>query len=107
MSKQWTPKDVAPFDDVMTLMPAYRDLPDEFRNGRSPYNDLVSTWFFKGLNKSALSPKPGIDANKAFRCLSVILQDWTPSHEHKTAGVAYLMSLWFDIAEPQKGKKGK
>jgi hypothetical protein len=81
----------------MALMPAYRDLPDEFRNDRSPYNDLVSQWFFRGLNKSALTAKPGVDANKAFRHLGMILQDWTPSHEHKTAGAAYLMSLWFDI----------
>jgi len=98
-TQQWTPRDVIePWTDAMTLMPAYRDLPEEFTRGRSKYCDLVSTWFFKGLNKSALRAKPGIDTRKAFRHLGTILQDFTPSHEHKTAGVAYLMSLWFDIA---------
>lgn len=98
-AKQWTPQDVRPFDDVMRLMPVYRDLPEEFRRDRSPYCDLVSTWFFKGLSKSALRAKLGIDAKRAFRHMGAIMGSWDPPHEHKTAGVAYLMSLWFDIVE--------
>ncbi len=96
--KQWQPQDVTPFDDAMKLMPAYRDIPEDFTKGRSPYTDLVQTWFFQGLKKSALKTKPGVDAIKAFRHLSTIMADWTPSQEHKMAGVSYLMSLWFDIA---------
>ena len=82
---------------LKTLMPAYSTLPEEFRRERDPYSPLVNRWFALGLPKDRLKPKEGIDANEAFRHMKTIMGSFEPKHEHKIAGVAYLMSQWFDI----------
>lgn len=96
--KAITDADVAFGGSVRDLMPDYAAIPEDFRHGRTQYNRLASQWFFRGLQKSALKAKDGIDARAAFRHLSAIQGSWEPKHEHKEAAVAYLMSLWFDIA---------
>jgi hypothetical protein len=48
--------------------------------------------------------KEGIDRSVAMRHLKCIMSSWEPQHEHKTAGVAYLMSLWFEKFEYEKVK---
>lgn len=97
------PRDVTDLDiafggSVRDLMPAYDDIPDEFKHSNNPYVRLQMEWFFKGLSKNKLKAKPGVDANKAFRHLSAIQGSFDPRHEHKEAAVAYLMSQWFDLA---------
>lgn len=79
------------------LIPAMAEIPDEFKRGRNPFVELTSKWFFEGLDKALLEAKSGIDRRSALIHLSLALQDWGPQHEHKTAAVAYLMSLWFTI----------
>jgi hypothetical protein len=55
-----------------------------------------SRWFFSGLPKGTVFvPHEGIDPAKAMRHLRAILGSFEPKHEHKEAGVAYLMSQWF------------
>lgn len=95
------PKPVSPVDmafggKIGDLMPAYKELPEEFRCERDPFTRLVHKWFFEGLSKDAVKPKDGIDANAAWRHLKAIMVSFEPSHEHKTAGVAWLMSQWFE-----------
>lgn len=82
---------------VDQLMPAYKDLPEEFRSERDPFSRLVSKWFFEGIRKDALTPKAGVDAAAAWRHMKAIMGSFDPSHEHKTAGVAWLMSQWFEV----------
>ena len=36
------------------------------------------------------------DTNKAIRHLKAILVSYDPKHEHKEAGVAFLLSEWFE-----------
>ncbi|MBD2076328.1 hypothetical protein H6F86_21075 [Phormidium sp. FACHB-592] len=84
---------------VSSLMPPYAEIPDEYRNRRSPYADLTSEWFFSGLSENKIKAKPGIDEDSALRHLSTIMRSFEPKHEHKIAAVAYLMSQWFDIVE--------
>lgn len=81
------------------LLPKYETLPEEFRRERDPYTRLVHEWFFRGLDKAKLKVKPGIDEDDAFRHMKTIMGSFEPKHEHKTAGVAYLMSQWFDLAD--------
>jgi hypothetical protein len=90
--------------EVYNLMPAYADIPEEFRRGRTPFHEVQARWFFGGLPRWPLQPKPGIDHTAALRHLSAIQRSWTPPHEHKAAGVAYLMSLWY---EPPRGGEHK
>lgn len=82
-------------------LPKWEDIPEQFKNmSRQTYwNKFVSQWFFNGLTEeslAALSPKAGVDKNKALRAVSAILGSWAPKHEHKEAGTAYLMSEWFE-----------
>ena len=83
---------------VSNLMPPMVDIPDEFKRDRSPWNAIVSRWFFSGL-KGRLVPKDGIDYTSAMRHLSAVMRSYEPKHEHKEAAVAYLLSLWFDRYE--------
>jgi hypothetical protein len=84
------------FDAVYELMPAYDEIPEEFKHDLTPFNDIQHEWFFRGISRWPLKPKDGIDQTKALAHLSAIQRSWTPKHEHKSAGVAYLMSLWFE-----------
>jgi hypothetical protein len=103
----WTqPQDVTRIEMVFgvgidRLMPPMSDIPDVFTYRNNPYVRTTSTWFFKGLDSDALQAKPGIDRNRALAHLQTILGSFEPQHQHKTAAVAYLMSLWFDLGEQE------
>lgn len=63
-----------------------------FHNGRTPYNSLFGTLFFKGgrLNfKSDLDPE---FKTKATRYLRAFMGSFEPSHEDKEAVCALLLS---------------
>jgi hypothetical protein len=80
------------------LLPKWEDIPENFRNmnDRSKWAQLVSDWFYYGLSKLEGKTKEGIDSTMAIRHIKAILGDWGPKHEHKMAGCAYLLSLWFE-----------
>ena len=83
-------------------LPKYEDIPAEFKRDRNPYARFVSDWFFRGRTKqdlARLTPKPGVDRPKALAAIQAVLASFEPSHEHKEAGAAYLLSQWFDLAE--------
>jgi len=71
------------------------DIPRDFP-GKRHWVDVQQRWFFAGLDARELRAKPGIDKRKALTHLSACQQSFEPRHEHKEAGVAYLMSLWFE-----------
>jgi hypothetical protein len=77
-------------------LPSYESIPEDFKRGRGPYCKATSRWFFQGLPKGALVAKPGINTTMALGHLKAVLGSFAPKHEHKEAGVAYLMSLWFE-----------
>lgn len=81
--------------NVQHLMPAYADIPAQFKNGSTMWNRFQSDWFYSGIQVSQMIPKPGIDKNLALRHLKVINGSYEPKHEHKEAAIAYLASLWF------------
>ena len=62
---------------------------------------LAKDWFFRGAKLGKLTPKNGIDAQAAIRHVRYCMGSWEPKHEHKEAGCAYLLSLWFDDIEYQ------
>ena len=43
-----------------------------------------------------MKPKEGVDTKKALRHVKAVLGSWEPKHEHKEAGVAFLLNEWFD-----------
>lgn len=83
---------------VQTLIPPMDEIPEKFRQfpGQTRWHDLVSAWFFSGIEILEKKPKDGIDSDRAIRHVAAILRSWQPSHQHKEAACAYLLSLWFD-----------
>jgi hypothetical protein len=82
---------------VSHLMPDYGDIHAEFKMTLNPWAQLQSTWFFFGLSAdSEFFPKDGIDPKAALRHLKAIQGSFEPKHEHKSAAVAFLLSLWFE-----------
>jgi len=96
--------DVAFPTNVEHLMPSYKEIPAEYKSGSNAWNRLVSTWFYKGIDATLLVTKPDVDRAKAFRHLKAIMGSWEPKHEHKIAGVAYLMSQWFESPTKAESK---
>lgn len=94
------PMEVTGSTNVRTLLPKMNEIPDEFDNQSNKWNKAVSTWFFDGIRKDAFTVKEGIDKDKAFKHLAAVISSWDLKHEHKTAGAAYLMSLWFNDVLP-------
>ena len=85
------------------LLPKYSLVPDEFKRTSNKYADVISTWFFNGLNpETQFIPKKGIDTDKALRHIGTIMSSWNPKHEHKEAGCAFLLYLWFDEVKNYK-----
>jgi hypothetical protein len=88
---------------IRALMPPYYDIPKDFRGGLSgsgdakPWRQLQAEWMFVGITKDAVTPKTGIDVNKAWQHLSCVQRSFEPKHQHKEAAVAWLMSRWFDL----------
>lgn len=97
----WPIKDLSAVDrafptSIRGMMPEYKDIPREFTNGGTKWNELVSAMFFLGLKKLELKPRPGVDKDKAMRHIKYILGSWEPKHEHKEAGAAFLFNEWFE-----------
>jgi hypothetical protein len=96
-----------PANVIGTLLPAEKDIPRNFRDhwcDRRGWTGLVHQWFFKGLTAETLIAKPGIDRHAAIKHLSACMRSYEPRHEHKVAGVAYLMSEWFDPITIERAK---
>lgn len=98
---QYVPVEVTDLDmafggKAMEILPAYKDIPDEFKRGKHPAREFASNWFFKGLSETPKA-KPGIDLSLALSNLRACLVDFEPKHEHKVDGVAYLASLWLEV----------
>lgn len=75
-------------------LPPKEEIPEEFWRFRgNEWNRLFNQWFYRGLDAPPRF-KPGIDQHKALRHLRICMASFEPKHEHKEAGVAYLLSLW-------------
>lgn len=85
--------------DVSHLLPRWTEIPADFRAypAKSPFVEYVEGWFYKGADPTRLKTKEGIDRQAAFRHCRAIMGSYQPKHEHKIAGVAYLLSLWFTL----------
>lgn len=88
--------DVAfPANIIGKLLPEMAEIPKEFHSSAHPWCSVVSGLFFRG---GTLPPTlEGIDRKNAARHLKAVLGSFEPKHEHKEAGAAYLMSLWFQL----------
>ena len=76
-------------------LPAEEDIPKEFWGGNE-WSDMAQKWFMGVLSDPGLISKEGIDAQLAGRHCQAVLGSYEPKHEHKIAGVGYLMSEFFE-----------
>lgn len=89
--------------EMDSLLPKYDQIPEEFKSHSNKWVKLFDQWFFNGLPKETkFIRKPGIDQTKALRHIRTIIASYAPKHEHKTAGVAYLLSCWFEDVKVPK-----
>lgn len=84
---------------VGSLLPKWEDMPEEFRRQNNEWTRMADKWFCCGLDPVP-EVKEGIDPKKVWRHLKACMGSFEPAHEHKIAGVGYLMSLWL---KPIKG----
>lgn len=89
-----------PASVVGEYLPEWNDIPEGFRkswNSSSGACGLASDIFdarFGGGEKIGFVPMDGIDPGAAWRHIVACLGSFEPKHEHKIAGVGYLISLW-------------
>ena len=79
---------------AMDLMPSYDEIPREFRHGRDDFSRFQQKWFFEGVDAADVEWKRGIDPDAAWAHLGAIQGSFAPKHEHKAAGVSWLLSKW-------------
>jgi hypothetical protein len=82
---------------MKSILPPREEIPAEFYNGRTPWNEVFSKWFFSGLPEgTSFICKSGVVGQTAYDHLRAIIKSFEPKHEHKEGAVAWLMSLWFE-----------
>ena len=92
-------------------VPKYEDIPEDHKRGYSSdpkvkkMNSLMNSWFFCGLKSLKLTPKKGVDEEKAKLAIHALMGSYEPKHEHKEAAVTYLLCEWFDDAEFEKADR--
>ena len=87
--------------DTYNLLPPYDEIPKEFKDwpGKHWAVKLTTAWFHSGVKNLKVDWNEGITHEAAMRHLKTCMGSFAPKHEHKTAGVAYLLSLWADGAK--------
>ncbi len=95
-----SPADLASITDAerafstMRLLPDWDDIPDEFKTGNI-YTQLAEAIFYdRSLAGGEIEFLPGFEesAEALNTCVRSHLQSYGPKHEHKIAGVGYMIS---------------
>lgn len=88
----------AAFGARLADYPRMEAVPKQFQEHSGPYQNVVSSLFFRGgkLSDYGLDFKPSIDRSAAMTALRALLGSFDPKHEHKTAVVAWALSEWCD-----------
>lgn len=85
--------------NISRYLPDYKDVPEDFKRDSGEaqkWCNIVRDFFYCGVIIKSVVMKDGIDKKLALGHVMAVLRSFEPKHEHKIAGVAYLMSLWFD-----------
>lgn len=92
-----------PAQVIGRLLPRLENIPDELKHGISEWPKWANHLFHKGGADIAMYPREGVDAEKAYLHAMCCLRSYEPKHEHKIAGVAYLLATFFEKIEVTKG----
>lgn len=98
MNYTLTPEQINSISDVevafstMRLLPPMEAIPAEFNNGNA-YTELASAIFYgKKLPDGEITMKPGFEPKMLNRAVRAHLASFGPKHEHKIAGVGYMIA---------------
>ncbi len=93
-----TPEDMGSISDAELafsterLLPVWEDIPAEFQQGNL-YTKLAEAIFFGWeLPDCQIEMKDGFDPQALNRAVRAHLQSFGPKHEHKIAGVGYMIA---------------
>lgn len=89
-----------PASVVGTLLPEDRLIPREFHDSRNAFHRLASGIIHGNPPEGDWETKPGIDGERMSRHIAACARSFEPKHEHKIAGIAYLLSLWLKGSTP-------
>lgn len=93
-----TPADLESVTDLelafstVRFLPKWEDIPLEFRHGNI-YTKLAEAIFYdRSLPDGQIDMKPGFKPESLSRAVRAHLKSFSPKHEHKVAGVGFLIS---------------
>lgn len=93
-----TPEDLASISDAEMafsterLLPPWEDIPEEFRRGNL-YTKLAEAIFYgRALPDCEIEMKEGFEPQELNRAVRAHLQSFGPKHEHKIAGVGFMIA---------------
>lgn len=104
MTYNITPEQVNEFTEAKKIfgstkyLPANDDIPEAFKSflgsGEArPYVQMVNSMFFGDkMPEYEMSINDGFSKEQVIKCIRAHLTSWEPKHEHKIAGVAYMLS---------------
>jgi hypothetical protein len=95
-----------PASVIGKLLPLEKDIPAPYWENNHPMAEVVSHWFYFGLNpKAELELKAGVDGHVMMQHLTTCLRSFEPKHQHKIAGVAFLLDQWISSITNWKNEK--
>lgn len=108
-----TPADVASITDpecafgTTRLLPAVEDIPAEFKSQRGNVYTKIADSIFMGTDmpQGEIEMKEGFDPQAVNRCVRAHICSWSPKHQHKIAGVGYMISLTMTLVEKPSQEK--
>jgi hypothetical protein len=80
----------------VSFLPKMGEIPDEFRDPKNKWVKLFAVITCSGFYMVDLYPKAGVVKELAERAIRAAMASYEPSPERKEAGVAFLMSEWFE-----------
>ena len=74
------------------LLPAWEDIPKEFKKGNIYTKLTEAIYFGTPYPVDEINLKPEYDKNNINRAVRAHLKSFGPKHEHKIAGVGYMIA---------------
>ncbi len=98
MTYKLTPEQIASITkpeiafSTMRLLPEWEEIPEEYRSGNI-YTRLAEALHYGWpLPECEVELNEGVEASQLNECIRAHLQSFGPKHEHKIAGVGYMIA---------------
>lgn len=108
-TKPIRPEDVASITQLelafgtTRFLPAEDAIPQEFYSARNIYVQIITAIFLGGaIPDGEITIHDGIEAETLNRFIRAHVASFEPRHQHKIAGVAYLLSQLSTVEQPKE-----